>query len=133
MTILRSKWNGLNRQKPPNKYSLKKIDSLNGEVKARIALCKRAGGAPVISNELVKRNDKSVHIIQRVRCVGGVCECGCRRPANQYNGSLEPHETPRRRSQGAKVSLRQSIMVLRECHQRLDRRKVKLQWIPKEE
>ena len=67
----RTKWNGINRNKPPNKYSLKKIGQLNGEVKARIALCKRAGGTPVISNELVKRNDKSIHIIQRVLCVGG--------------------------------------------------------------
>jgi len=120
----------IKRRKPLNKYSLKKIDQLNGEVKARIALCKRAGGAPVISNELVKRNDKSVHIIQRVRCVGGVCECGCGKPANQYNGSLEPHETPRRStSKSIKVSLRYSKMVLRGCHQRLDGRQPKLEWL----
>ena len=49
-----------------NQYSLKRIAQLNGEVKARIDLCYRAGGTPIIHNEKVLRNDGTRHIIKRV-------------------------------------------------------------------
>jgi hypothetical protein len=48
------------------------IDKLNGEVPARIALCKRAGGKPVLYTEKYKRNDGKVYIIRRVKCLNGI-------------------------------------------------------------
>lgn len=122
----------MKRTKPPNKYSLKKIDQLNSEVKARKALCLRAGGTPRIFHEKGKRNDGEPYTIKRVICVGGTCECRKIDKMNNCGGKrgiLEPHEHPIRRSKGAKVSLESSYMVLRECHQRLDGRQPKLQWI----
>ena len=62
-----SKWNGIERHKPPNKYSLKRIDKLNAEVPARIALCKRCGGTPRFYNQAVNHNGTSF-IIRRVVC-----------------------------------------------------------------
>ena len=113
----------IKRRKPLNKYSLKKIDSLNGEVKARIALCKRAGGLPITSIEIARRNDGTKHLIKRVKCMGGTCEL-CHQPARQGE-ILEPHEL-KKRSAGGKVSLRNSKMCHRKCH---PVSKPRLEWI----
>ena len=94
------------------KYSLKKIDQLNGEVAEREALCRRAGGTPVQSIEKYKR-DGTTYDIVHVTCYGGKCECGCGMPAH----FLEPHEN-HLRSQGGNVSRANSLMVRRDCHHR---------------
>lgn len=107
----------MKRSKPLNKYSLKMIKKLNNEAPIRIKLCKRAHGTPIEYKEKFCRNDGTIHIIKRVRCINGVCECGC----GQFGLILEPHETPRR-SNGGKVSMKQSKMVRRDCHRRIDGR-----------
>lgn len=118
----------IKRQKPPNKYSLKKIDEINAEAPIRIALCYRAGGRPLIYMQKYRRNDGKVYTIKRVRCVGGKCECGCKKPANAINGNLEPHEQLTR-GRGGKLSLRNTKMVLRECHRKLQNREPRLSWV----
>lgn len=107
-----------------NTLSLKKINQLNDEAPARIALCNRAGGKPIEWTQKYRRNDGTVYDIKRVTCTNGTCECGC----GKFGHILEPHEVPRR-SQGGKVSLHDSIMVRHDCHVKLDERKVKLQWL----
>lgn len=109
----------MKRSKPPNKYSLKKIQQLNDEFNIRIKLCLRAGGKPYRYIQKYQRNDGSIHDIRRVICTNGKCECGC-----GERGILEPHEKIRR-SAGGSLSLRNSIMVLRKCHRRLDGRNPK--------
>lgn len=113
----------IKRSKPPNKYSLKKINQLNAEAPIRKQLAYRSHGKPIETIERYKRNDGKVYQIHRVRCIGGICECGCKR-----RGNLEPHEKVRR-SKGGILSLQNTIMILRECHRRLDGRSVKLKWI----
>ena len=120
-----NKWNGLNRNKPPNRYSMRKIDALNAELPERIKLIERCGGTPYFYNEPVKRNDGGTYIIRRVLCIGGVCEI-CGQPCR--NGEhLEPHENPKR-SQGGKVSLAQSLMCHRTCHMG-EHAQPELEWI----
>ena len=111
----------LKRRKPPNTHSLKKIAELTAEAPIRRALAIRAHGEIREYFLVVKRNDV-IYRIPRVVCVNGICECGC-----GQRGNLEPHENPRR-SQGNKVSMK-SIMVRRDCHNRLDGRNVRLRWI----
>lgn len=125
-------WNGIKRGKAPNKYSLKKIAQINGEVPARLALCKRAGGKPIIKKEIYRRNDGTRHKITRVFCIGGKCECGCKKPANNINGQLFPHEKLWR-GRGGKLSLVNSILILNSCHRRLQNREPKLKWIKEAE
>lgn len=113
-----------------NQYSLKKIDQLNAELPIRLELIKRCGGKPLPYNETAHHNG-TAFIIRRVRCLGGMCECGhrdCRKFAGRINGELEPHEkVPRGR--GGKLSLDNTIMVLHACHIREQNREPKLNWI----
>jgi len=105
-----------------NTYSLKKIDEKNAEAPIRIDLCKRAGGTPTTREVLIYRNGQK-HTFTKVECLGGTCECGhpdCKLIANNYNGMLEPHEK-HSRGRGGKLSLKNTIMVLRQCHRRLQR------------
>lgn len=117
----------LKRHKPLNQYSPKKIKEMNAEIPERLKLIKRCGGIPHIYQRKVRCNGK-YEILTRVACMGGVCECGCGKPANYRNGQLCPHEDPPR-SKGGKVSLSDSIMVLPSCHRRLQGREPKLEWI----
>lgn len=121
-------WNGIARNKTPNKYSLKQIDKLNAELPERIKLIRRCGGIPQFYDQPVKRNDGAMFIIRRVRCKGGTCECGCNRQANSFLGDLHPHEKVWR-GRGGRVSLDNSLMVLNECHERLQGRSPQLEWI----
>ncbi len=113
----------MKRCKTLNRYSVKKIHQINSEAPIRKKLAYRAHGTPIETIERYKRNDGKVYLIHRVRCINGICECGCKR-----RGNLEPHERIRR-SKGGLLSLQNTIMILRECHRRLDGRSVKLQWI----
>jgi len=122
--------NGIKQNKRPNKYSLKQIDKLNAELPVRVKLIRRCGGTPIYYNQTVQHNGTSF-IIRRVRCKGGTCECGCNRQANSFLGDLHPHERLWR-GRGGKVSLENSIMVLNECHERLQNRSPKLEWIKEE-
>jgi hypothetical protein len=102
-----------------NNYSLKKIAEKNAEVPIRIALCKRAGGTPITRDvQVYHSGDK--YTFTKVECLGGTCECGCGQRANNYTGRLEPHEQLSR-GRGGKLSLENSIMVLRSCHRRLQK------------
>lgn len=98
-------------RKPLNRYSLSRIRRLNEEVPERIKLIARCGGLPRFYTQFIKRNDGSQHEIKRVVCIGGTCElCG-------FHGDyLEPHEANTKRSAGGKVSLENSLMVHRSCH-----------------
>ena len=122
-----TKWNGLNRNKRPNYYSLKKIAEMCAELPVRVALIKRCGGTPRYYNMTVHNNGTS-YIVRRVRCVGGICECGCERETDFYTGDLHPHEILWR-GRGGKMALDNSIMVLNKCHDRLQNRSPKLDWI----
>jgi hypothetical protein len=124
---LGTKWNGLNRNKRPAQISSRKIEKLNAEVEARIALAKRCGGKPIIRTTGINLKD-GIHLLTTVKCVGGTCECGCNRPANSQNGDLFPHEKLWR-GRGGKLSLLNSIMVLNDCHRVLQNREPQLSWI----
>lgn len=109
------------KKTPLNKYSLKKIAQIQGEAPIRVELCKRAGGKPLTREAAIVRKGVK-HTYTKVECVGGVCECGLpdcpKYPL--YGQHLEPHEQlPRGR--GGKLSLQNSIMVLRRCHRILQK------------
>ena len=99
----------LKSKKPPNRMSIHKLIEVNGQEEVRIELCKRAGGEPIVKvgfRKLSNHEDIVTHIVQ---CHNGTCEeCG------QF-GNLEPHEDPPR-SMGGKVSMEQSTMLCRICH-----------------
>jgi hypothetical protein len=65
-----TKWNNLNRNKTPNKYSPVKIERIKSSVKEQVAKCKKLGGTPTIQNELYIDNKKVKHIIPRLLCLG---------------------------------------------------------------
>lgn len=102
-----------------NKYSLKKIAEKQVEAPIRIELCKRAGGTPRTMEVAIYRKGVK-YTYTKVECVGGICECGLpdcpKRPS--YGQRLEPHEMVHR-SKGGKLSLSNTIMVLRTCHNKL--------------
>lgn len=116
------KWRRSIKRTPINRYSLKKISEIQGEAPIRIKLCKRAGGIPATREVQIYRNgQKYTHI--KVECIGGVCECGltdCPKYPS-YGQHLEPHEKVFR-SRGGKLSMSNSIMVLRRCHRILQKR-----------
>jgi len=92
-----------------NRYSERRIQAMKDEYPERLALCERAQGSPFLYSLIIRRNGIS-HKIMRVKCLNGFCEiCGNLSP------ELEPHE-PKRRSHGARVSLKDSLMVCRGCH-----------------
>jgi hypothetical protein len=51
----------MKRGKTPNRYSLKKIDSLNEELPERIKLIERCGGQPEFYMQVYRRNDGTKH------------------------------------------------------------------------
>jgi len=113
-----------------NTYSLKKIANKNAEAPIRIALCKRAGGTPIVREVQVYHSGQR-YTFTKVECLGGKCECGlpdCPQYSNNYNGRLEPHEILSR-GRGGKLSLKNTKMVLRKCHRILQNREPKLDWI----
>ena len=65
-----SEWNGINRNKTPNKYSPVKIERIKSSVKEQAAKCKKSGGTPAIQGELYIDNKKIKHIIPRLLCLG---------------------------------------------------------------
>lgn len=85
--------------------SQKKKQQLKNELPIRVKLCKRAKGEWVKANNLIGGY-----------CRGGICECGCGRPAN-YEG-LHPHEE-NHRGLGGRMSLQNSLMVRNDCHAKL--------------
>ncbi len=103
-----------------NHYSLRRIRELNEQIPIRLALIERCGGRPIERQQTVYHSGTK-YIINRVICIDGLCECGCDKHQtcdkvnHRQRGVLEPHEKLRR-SQGGKVSLENSIMVLRPCH-----------------
>ena len=96
-----------------NHYSKARIQKFYDEFPERIALAKRCGGYPQVHYEIFNPYKKEPVYIPRVRCIGGVCEI-CGKPAG-FGEILEPHETPRR-SKGGLVSLKDSKMCHRACH-----------------
>ena len=113
------------RKSQINHYSKKRIQKFYDEFPERIALAKRCGGYPMVYYEIFNPYKKEPIFIPRVRCIGGTCEI-CGKPATNGDG-LEPHETPRR-SRGGKVSLADSLMVHRVCHNG-EHPGVQLEWI----
>ncbi|KKN27706.1 hypothetical protein LCGC14_0861820 [marine sediment metagenome] len=108
-----------------NRYSKARIQKFYDEFSERHALIKRCGGYPLVYYEIYNPYKKEPVFIPRVRCNGGVCEI-CGKPALAEDG-LEPHEE-RRRSHGATVSLSDSLMVHRACHNG-KHPGVRLEWI----
>lgn len=94
------------KKTPLNFKSKRKVLELQAEEPIRIQLAQRAGGEPV----LIPRKGYT-----QVICHGGTCECGCGKSTNYI---LEPHEK-HTRGQGGKLSLENTIMILRGCHERL--------------
>ncbi|KKN44545.1 hypothetical protein LCGC14_0692250 [marine sediment metagenome] len=113
----------LRAKKPLNHMSVRKIHQVNSEVEDRRELCRLAKGKPEIVVTKRKLNNGTTLEIKTVECHNGICkDCGDRH-------NLEPHEEGLR-SRGAKVSLEESEMLCRECH---NDRGSKVQWTKKEE
>lgn len=92
-----------------------KLQQYKDEELIRIELCERAGGEwhPVTSSMVGGY------------CKGGLCECGCNRPPDWKSiYRLEPHEK-NHRGIGGKLSLGNTIMVRRDCHERLQHPKIR--------
>lgn len=111
----------------PNHYSLKRIEKLNSEVQVRKQLAERCGGKPVVMPKRVYHNNKR-YILNLVFCLGGTCECGCGEKVAWDDCRLHPHEKLWR-GRGGIISLENSIMVLNSCHEKLQNRSPRLQWI----
>ena len=100
----------LKRRKPLNRLSLGKIIDLNDQVETRKALCKRAGGTPQLKTRLIKLNNGTEIYLTTVTCTKGYCEeCG------KYAEVLDCHEICER-SKGGKVSMENSVILCRPCH-----------------
>ena len=84
------------------RLSKKRRQQLDEELEVRQQLCERAGGC-------------WVHSGNSYSCSGGFCEL-CHKPPD-WRG-LHPHEEPFR-SQGGKLSLKDSKMVCGKCHSEL--------------
>ena len=107
MTLKR--YTKLKATKSLNRKSIRKVKEENNEVEDRIALCKRANGTPEVLVKLIPLDNNTEIENRTVQCHDGICElCG-------KFGNLEPHEEGLR-SRGFKVSLKNSKMVCRECH-----------------
>jgi len=100
----------LTAQKRLNQISPRRVAELNAQKDTRIALCKRAGGKPMVEHHIFKINGKN-YLAYLVTCVNGKCECGC----GEFAPILEPHELKTRGS-GGKLSMSNSIMVVRKHH-----------------
>ena len=96
-----------------NCMSVARIRQLNSEAPIRKALCRRAGGEPYTVFDSKVINGKAYQI-ERVICLGGICECGC----GEMVETSECHEIKTRGS-GGKISLENSIQVKREHHIRI--------------
>ena len=107
-----------------NHYSKARIQKFYDEFPERIALAERCGGEAFIYYEVFNPYKQEPVYIPRVRCIGGICEiCG-----KSADGEiLEPHESPRR-SKGGLVSLKDSVMCHRACHNG-EHPGVKLEWL----
>ena len=107
-----------------NRYSPQRIQQFYAEFPERIALAERCGGEAFVYYEVFNPYKQEPVYIPRVRCIGGICEiCG-----KSADGEiLEPHESPRR-SKGGLVSLKDSVMCHRACHNG-EHPGVKLEWL----
>ena len=111
----------LKAKKRLNHTSVGKVEEINSQVEVRNKLCRRAGGYPVEYTRKVKING-IYHDAHIVRCYGGVCEI-CHEPQS----GLEPHEKfPR--GLGGKLSLENTLMVDRNCHNK-QKGQVELRWV----
>ncbi len=89
--------------------ALRRVTQLNAEVPARIELCRRAGGMPMIKTNTLTVSDEVVELTTVV-CFGGKCEiCG----HDAY--ILEPREKISRGLDEA-VSLKNSVMAHHHCY-----------------
>jgi len=113
-TFTKKNTKGLKRI-PLKQVSKKKITKLESELEIRIELCKRAGGEWHKDSSIVGGH-----------CEFGVCECGCGRPPNDWQSGyrLEPHELIHR-GVGGKLSMDNTIMVRRDCHNILQHPKIR--------
>ena len=99
----------LRAKKSLNRMSVRKIHQVNSEVEDRRALCERAKGTPEVITKMIPLDNNTEIENRIVQCHDGICEiCG-------KVGNLEPHEEGLR-ARGFKVSLKNSKMVCRECH-----------------
>jgi len=94
-----------------NPVSLKKVEQMNLEVPARINLCKRAGGTPILGKQTYYIKGK-VYPVATVQCWGGTCE-----KCHNHVDALEPHER-KHRSLGGQLSMQNSLMLCRKCHEK---------------
>lgn len=102
----------LRRTKPMNDISPKMLLELKRQVPIRDALALRCGGRPYHYTVKLRCQGKLIPV-EMVQCLGGKCEL-CR--TAKFDGrSLEPHEKVHR-SQGGQLSLTNSVMCCRECH-----------------
>lgn len=115
------------RNKRPNIYSLKKIEKMNNEVQVRRDLAVRCGGRPVEITRNVYHSGKPYNVT-KVFCIGGTCECGCGQKVAGDECRLHPHEKLWR-GRGGVVSLENSVMVLNSCHEKLQNRSPRLEWL----
>jgi len=96
-----------------NQVSSKHLEELRAELPIRLALIERCGGSPVYREfSVVVDGERST--VQTVLCWGGICEL-CGKPAK--GEFLEPHEKWHR-SLGGRLSLPNSVMCHRACHNR---------------
>ena len=105
------------------------IAELNAEVPIRLELIKRCQGIPYHYEEYAYHCGKR-HIINRVACIGGFCECGLPECGHRraVGMQLHPHEA-KSRGQGGRLSVENSIMVFNECHEKLQHNDVRLDWL----
>lgn len=105
----------LKAKTPLRHYSERRVRQLNGEVTARILLCKRCGGTPIQNSRMVKVAGNHLIELTTILCLGGTCEV-CGKPAGDE--CMSPHEKTLK-SRGGKVSLENSVMChWQPCHKR---------------
>ena len=102
----------LKAHKGLNQVSPKRLEELRAELPVRLTLIKRCGGRPIIRDYPITVNGVRVTVTTAL-CYGGICKI-CGKPAQQGE-ILEPHENLFR-SRGGKMSLENTVMCHRQCH-----------------
>lgn len=101
----------LKRNKRLSPISGRYIDKRNSEILDRVKLCRRCGGQLQVKC-LAYQIKGETKVMVSVRCYNGDCEiCG-----NHVAGFLDPHEYILTRGKGGRVSVDNSKMVCRGCH-----------------
>ena len=97
-----------------NPISKKRQQEMFEEVEIRKALCTRARGTFYTWVGTFKQPDGTFQM-PICNCIDGICE-----HCHKRHSKLEPHEWGKKRSHGGKISLTNSIMVGRRCHDILE-------------